>query len=179
MPFVNYRGVAADSGEAADLLLAAAIRETQTAKGAYLRATARRGACFAELPVQTHKVEMVLPLQRTVGEQWRVLNSRLRDQVRKAEKSGLTVATGGAGGFLDGFYDVLSRNIRTWFPRTSNYGNICQSHTTPLYGVARIHSGRRLVIWHGGTRIEVPSALRAHNALCPMSCSTGKCSSSR
>ena len=57
---------------------------------------------FEGSPVQTHKVEMVLPLQSTTGEQWRRLDRKLRNQVRKAEKSGLTVRHGGPE-LLDSF----------------------------------------------------------------------------
>ena len=117
---------------------------------------------------------MVLPLQPTVDEQWRVLDRKLRNQVRKAEKSGLTVQRGGAE-LLDSFYDVLARNMRdlgspvhskrffadilATFPDRTRL--LCVSlGSTPV--------AASFVIWHG-ERIEVPwaSALRAYNPLCP------------
>jgi FemAB-related protein (PEP-CTERM system-associated) len=173
MPFVNYGGIVADSREAADALLAAAVRDTQAAKGTYLELRHTR-RMFDNLPVQTHKVEMVLPLRPTVDEQWRALDRKLRNQVRKAEKSGLTVRNGGAE-LLDSFYDVLAHNMRdlgspvhskrffadilaTFADRTQL---LCVSlGSTPV--------AASFVIWHGD-QIEVPwaSALRAHNPLCP------------
>jgi len=173
MPFVNYGGIVADTSEAATALLAAAVDETKSAKAAYLELRHTR-RMFESLPVQTHKVEMVLPLQPTVEEQWRVLDRKLRNQVRKAEKSGLTVARGGAE-LLDSFYDVLARNMRDLGSPVHSkrfFADILATFPdrTRLLCVSlgSIPVAASLVIWHGD-RIEVPwaSALRAHNPLCP------------
>jgi FemAB-related protein (PEP-CTERM system-associated) len=173
MPFVNYGGIVADGEAAARTLLAAAIDETKSAGGSYLelRHTKR---CFPELPVSTHKVEMILPLEATIDDQWRVLDRKLRNQVRKAEKSGLTVERGGLE-LLESFYGVLAHNMRdlgspvhskrffaeilATFPQRTRL--LC----VRLDGVPVAAS---FVIWNGED-IEVPwaSALRAYNPLCP------------
>ncbi len=93
MPFVNYGGIVADTSEAADGAAGRGRSRNTSPPRAPISSFGIRGACSRSLPVQTHKVEMVLPLQRTVDEQWRVLDRKLRNQVRKAEKSGLTVRT--------------------------------------------------------------------------------------
>jgi FemAB-related protein (PEP-CTERM system-associated) len=173
MPFVNYGGIVADNRAAADALMAAAVRETQTAGGAYLELRHVR-RMFEGTPVQTHKVEMVLPLQSTVDEQWRQLDRKLRNQVRKAEKSGLTVRHAGSE-LLDRFYDVLARNMR-------DLGSPVHSKRFFADILATFPDRTRLlcvslgsepvacsfVIWHD-SQIEVPwaSAVRAYNPLCP------------
>ena len=44
----------------------------------------------------TTKVHMQLPLPASDAELWKQLDSKVRNQVRKGQKSGLTVAWGGA-----------------------------------------------------------------------------------
>ena len=61
---------------------------------------------------------MVLGLEVTVEEQWRVLDRKVRNQVRKAEKEGLQVESGGAE-LLDAFYSVLAHNMRDLGRRSS------------------------------------------------------------
>jgi FemAB-related protein (PEP-CTERM system-associated) len=173
MPFVNAGGIVADSSEAARALLAAAIDTTKSARGSYLEL---RHTCrlFPDLPVLTHKVEMILPLQATIDDQWRLLDRKLRNQVRKAEKSGLTVVRGGLE-LLDSFHEVLARNMRDLgspFHAKRFFAEILQAfpERTRLLCVrlGAVPVAASLVIWHGAD-IEVPwaSSLRAYNSLCP------------
>jgi FemAB-related protein (PEP-CTERM system-associated) len=173
MPFVNYGGILADTNEVATALLRAAVHETQTARGAYLELRHTR-RLFEDLPVQTHKVEMVLPLQETIDQQWRALDRKLRNQIRKAEKSGLTVQRGGAE-LLDAFHGVLAHRMRdlgspvhskrffadilATFPDRTRL--VCVSHGSTVVAAS-------FMIWHGPD-IEVPwaAALRAYNPMCP------------
>ena len=173
MPFVNYGGIVADTVEAADALLAAGVRAAEVAGASYLELRHTR-RIFPQLSVQTHKVEMVLPLQATVDDQWKALDRKLRNQVRKAEKSGLTVRVGGAE-LLGAFYDVLAQNMRDLgspvhgrsffeqvlaaFPDRARIFCI-STGSTPI--------AASFVIWHRDG-IEVPwaSAVRAYNPLCP------------
>jgi len=65
---------------------------------------------FADVPAKCHKVAMLRPLS---GERamWEGLDRKVRNQVRKAEKSGLTAHIGGEE-LLDEFYEVFSENMR-------------------------------------------------------------------
>ena len=173
MPFVNYGGIVANSPDAEDALLAAAIHETRAARGAYLELRHTR-RMFERSPVQTHKVEMVLALQPTVDEQWRVLDRKLRNQVRKAEKSGLTVRRGGSE-LLDSFHGVLAHNMRDLGSPVHSkrfFADILATFPdrTQLLCVSLGSKpvAASLVIWHG-EHIEVPwaSALRDYNPMCP------------
>ena len=172
MPFVNYGGIVADTDDARGVLLAAAIHDARAAGAAYLELRhARR--LFEHLPARTHKVAMILDLQPSVDEQWRVLDRKLRNQVRKAEKEGLQVRSGGLE-LLGEFYDVLAHNMRdlgspvhsrrlfadvlTTFPERTRI--FCVSRdSTPMAAA--------LVLWRGD-RLEVPwaSSIRRFNPLC-------------
>ena len=173
MPFLNYGGIVADSAEAESVLLEAGIDAAKSVGAQYLelRHTAQR---FQHLPVLTHKVAMVLPLEQSVDDQWKVLDRKLRNQVRKAEKSGLTVRIGGVD-LVDAFHDVMVHNMRdlgspvhgrrffadvlTTFPDSSRVLSVWLGDQ-PI--------AASLILWHGDT-VEVPwaSAIRAHNPLCP------------
>jgi FemAB-related protein (PEP-CTERM system-associated) len=110
LPFVNYGGVVADDDEGAQALRLAG-REMIRERGASyleLRHTAVR---FPDLPARNHKMAMHRALPPTEEACWDGLDRKIRNQVRKAEKSGLQAETGGAE-LLDEFYGVFARNMR-------------------------------------------------------------------
>jgi FemAB-related protein (PEP-CTERM system-associated) len=172
VPFVNYGGILADNSEAERALLERAIEETQKRDGSHLELRHTRQQ-FPHLAAKRHKVAMELPLAVTVDAQWNAIDRKLRNQVRKAEKSNLRTADGGAE-LLPEFYAVFAHNMR-------DLG-------TPVYGVrffrevlhafpehTRVFVVRNgeepvaaaLVHWYRDT-IQVPwaSSLRAFNPLC-------------
>jgi FemAB-related protein (PEP-CTERM system-associated) len=110
LPFVNYGGVVADDDGAARSLLnrARAIALDLGATHVELRHRSRR---FDDLPFKQHKVAMTLALPSSNDEAWARLDRKVRNQIRKAEKSGLTVVSGGAD-FVAPFYRVFARNMR-------------------------------------------------------------------
>ena len=60
--------------------------------------------------VQTGKVRMLLPLPTSSAELWEGFKSKLRSQVRKAEKNGLSFSWGSEKD-IDDFYRVFSKNM--------------------------------------------------------------------
>ena len=172
MPFLNYGGILADTPEAEHALLAAGIAAARAARGSHLELRHTR-RMFDALPVQMHKVSMLLPLAPSVEAQWTALDRKLRNQIRKAEKSNLLVRCGGAE-LLDPFYDVLAENMR-------DLGSPVQSQRfyeeilRALPGRSRILSvwlenrpvAASFVLSHRD-RMEVPwaSSLRRFNPLC-------------
>ncbi|MEO8256562.1 MAG: FemAB family XrtA/PEP-CTERM system-associated protein [Acidobacteriota bacterium] len=110
LPFVNYGGVCAwDAGIGRRLVAEAAqIAGQRRLSHVELRHTARQ---LPDLPARQHKVSMLLPLERDAGRAWDGLDRKVRNQVRKAEKSGLTARSGGRE-LLDRFYPVFARNMR-------------------------------------------------------------------
>jgi FemAB-related protein (PEP-CTERM system-associated) len=173
LPYVNYGGVLAEDAAAEAALLECAARTVASERLQYLvlRHRARR---FPDLPARDHKVTMLLPLLGSTEKMWDALDRKVRNQVRKAEKSALEVHTGGAE-LLDGFYRVFARNMR-------DLGTPVYSRTLFAEMLAafpedvKIHvvtkQGETIagaISYSYGSTIEVPSAssLREHRALCP------------
>ena len=61
---------------------------------------------------KSKKYRMVMSLPDTSDELWKSFKSKLRSQVRKSEKNGLTHTNGQGNEYIDGFYKVFSRNMR-------------------------------------------------------------------
>ena len=173
MPFVNYGGIVADTAAATGALFAAAVADARSRRAAYLELR-HANRLLPDAPVRDHKVAMVLPLASSADAQWSALDRKIRNQVRKAEKSNLIVREGGVE-LLEAFYTVLCRNMRdlgspvharrffeqvlTTFPDRTRIVSVWLG-STPV--------AASLVLWHR-QRMEVPwaSAIRDYNALCP------------
>lgn len=170
LPFLNYGGVLADTAEAADALSAAAREQAQARRCSHveLRHVAPQ---FPSLPCKRHKVSMRLALHDTL---WDGFDRKLRNQIRKAEKSGLTVERGGEA-LVGDFYAVFARNMRDLgtpvysrrlfeevigaFPQRS------QIHIVRLSG-APVAAG---FTYRTETMVQLPwaSSIREFNTLCP------------
>jgi FemAB-related protein (PEP-CTERM system-associated) len=170
LPFLNYGGIVADSPEAANALLdaAAAVARDRRCRYVELRHVARR---FPKLPCKQHKVAMELRLAPGL---WERLDRKVRNQVRKAQKSELTVETGGVA-LLPEFYGVFARNMRDL--GTPVYASRFFAHVLHTFsGRARLHvvrlAGKPMaagLTYRTGPRLEIPwaSSIRDYNALCP------------
>lgn len=110
LPFVTYGGVLASSDEAARALLDRAAELASTARLSHieLRHVEPR---FPDLHARHHKVTMMLPLAPTVDRTWTGLDRKVRNLIRKAQRSDLLVQMGGRE-LVGHFYDVFSRNMR-------------------------------------------------------------------
>jgi FemAB-related protein (PEP-CTERM system-associated) len=110
LPFVNYGGVLADDDGAARALVEEAGREARRrgARSVELRHTRR---VFPDLPARQHKVAMTLALPASAEAAWNDFDHKLRNQIRKAEKSGFETAVGGRE-LAGEFYGVFARNMR-------------------------------------------------------------------
>lgn len=172
MPFLNYGGVVADSSESARALLDAAVAITQELGGRHLELRHTR-RLFDALQPRHHKVAMRLALQPTADAQWNALDRKVRNQVRKADKSGLVVERGGDELLAD-FYDVFARNMRdlgTPVYARRFFDEVVRVFPARTRVLCVRHEGRpvaaSIVFQHRGT-MEVPwaSALREANPLC-------------
>jgi FemAB-related protein (PEP-CTERM system-associated) len=173
LPFVNYGGVLARDEQAARALLDHATQLARRRGWSHVELR-HRAPVFSELPAKRHKVAMELTLPATKETAWGALDRKVRNQIRKAQKSGLVADIGGSE-LLDTFYDIFARNMR-------DLG-------TPVYpagffsGPLRQFPDRiRIVVVRKGNQpvaaaftsrfrntIEVPSAssLREFRPLCP------------
>jgi serine/alanine adding enzyme len=110
LPYFNYAGILADDQDAEQALLDAARSVAIDEAAAHLEL--RHGASHGlGLIPKRHKVTMLLGLQSDVESQWRAFDPKLRNQIRKAEKSGVDIQIGGKE-LLGSFYQIFARNMR-------------------------------------------------------------------
>ena len=173
LPFFNYGGILSNSAE-----IAASLREKSQNILADIQGEYVELRHLAMLPdfvdTKQHKVSMVLELEKDEDSHWKILDPKVRNQIRKAEKSGLQVVTGHSE-LLDGFYEVFCRNMRDL--GTPVYGkdffrNILESFpdTTRIISVMinekTVAAG--ILTWFRDT-LEVPwaSSIREYREMCP------------
>lgn len=173
LPYVNYGGILAADERAADALLKRALELTTRRKLSHVLLRHRRRH-FPALAARTHKVTMLLPLAPDEDAMWKALDRKVRNQIRKAEKSSVRIVAGGLD-LLPDFYRVFSENMRDL--GTPVYSmRLFAEILRALPDAARIYLARveertiagALTIDHGPT-VEVPSAssLRDFRSLCP------------
>jgi len=172
LPFVNYGGVLAVEREAARALLETAHRLAAERGLAHVELR-HRDPQFPGSPSKSHKVAMKLALAGDPDAMWSALDRKVRNQVRKAEKSDLSCAIGGEE-LVDEFYPVFATNMR-------DLG-------TPVYAkkfftevVSIFHERTTVFVVRKGTQaigagiairhresVEMPwaSSLKAYRALC-------------
>jgi FemAB-related protein (PEP-CTERM system-associated) len=110
MPFLNYGGICADSEEAERLLLEEAIEISRRASAEYLELRQlKRVDCH--LASSEEKVTMTVNLESDPDLLWGRFNPKLRQIIRKAEKSGLQLSVGREEN-LRAFYEVFSSNMK-------------------------------------------------------------------
>jgi FemAB-related protein (PEP-CTERM system-associated) len=110
LPFFNFGGVLAADPAVMTALINRAGELLREDRAEFLELR-HIGAVAPDLPAKTHKVTMRLDLSAGAEALWKGFKAKVRNQVRKAEKSGLTVKVGGRE-LLDDFYAVFARNMR-------------------------------------------------------------------
>ena len=173
VPYLNYGGLLASDATAAAALVDRATTLAREFGASHVEFRHQRrqlpGAACRE-----HKVRMVLDLPASSDDLWSGLDRKVRNQVRKAQKEGLTAVSGGAE-HLASFYKVFSRNMRDLgtpvYPidlfaevlRTFDAGariHLVHHRGEPVAAALTIRSGPTEVVpW--------ASALREHRSLCP------------
>ena len=110
IPFFNYGGALSTDPHVARRLMARARELARELEAAYLelRDVQVRGDDWL---VRDDKVSMILSLPATLELLAKQLGSKLRSQVKRAERESVTVRSGGVE-LLDGFYEVFCRNMR-------------------------------------------------------------------
>ena len=173
MPFLDSGGPCGSSPALGRILIEHLIAEARGigARAIELRCSERIdiGARPAE-----HKVNMTLSIPDDPDRLWHRLDKDVRYQIRKAERSGLTVNAGGAEQ-LESFYDVLSvrmRELGSPVHARRFLAAVLEQFGTRAH-VLLVHKGRTVI---GGLmtiafkdRLTVPwaSCLKEHFSLCP------------
>lgn len=174
LPYLNAGGVIADDAESGRCLVDAAV---VLADEFDVRHLELRHEEPIEHPALTHqltsKVHMRLALPATADELFQRLNGKVRNQVRKGQKSELTVSWGGEEMLAD-FYDVFARNMRDL--GTPVYGQELFRSVLREFGTGAelcvVRAGDKAIaaglLLHGAGITEVPSAssLREFNSTC-------------
>jgi FemAB-related protein (PEP-CTERM system-associated) len=173
LPYANYAGLVTSDADAARAL-AAEARRIATVFGAShveLRNVARH---LPHEPCRTHKVGARLSLPASAEALWSSLDRKVRNQVRKAQKEGLSVEHGGEE-LVEAFYPVFARNMRDLgtpvFPKAL-FGSVFHRFGA-LGRVIVVRSGATPVAaavsltWRGTALVPWASSLRSHRHLSP------------
>ena len=176
LPYLDSAGILASDGAAESALLEAAqrIARERGARALEIRNAEPLRSLDEALPPQ-NRVNLVLGLETTVEAQWQGLRAKVRNQTRKAEREGLSIAEGSNADLLDAFYSIFCINMRDlgspvharrFFAEiASAFGErlriiVVQSEGRPIGGLMALRRGRT---------VHVPwaSTLRSERARCP------------
>lgn len=112
LPYLNRAGVIAESPEIMANLIEEAIRQADRLDVRYLELRHGEPIEHANLPARRdEKVRMVLELPPNEEALWKGMDAKVRNLVRKGDKSELKLRWGGLD-VLDAFYDVFAINMR-------------------------------------------------------------------
>ena len=173
MPFLDGGGPCSSSAPLAQVLVEHLIGEARRlgARVVELRCTER--LALASPPME-HKVNLTLPLPAGSDHLWRQLDGSVRNQIRKAERSGLSVEFGGAEE-LPAFYEIFAVRMRDLGSPVHALGFL-RAIVDSFGGRARIALVRKGSTPVGGLialafkdRLAVPwaSCLNEYRSLCP------------
>lgn len=172
LPFLDYGGIAARDPEAEARLREALLAEASTRK-ANLEIR-----CFGPLAgfdqVSNVKVAMTLPLGGEGADAyWKSLDAKVRNQVRKAEKSSVTVKWGREE-YLDDFYRVFCVNMRDLGSPTHSkafFKSVLRHFPGAEVGAAyregRCIGGLFRILWRKTLAIPWASTLKEERVHCP------------
>jgi len=172
LPYLNTGGVLADNEEIAIALIDRAVELADRLKVRHLELRHEKPVAHPALTqTLTTKVHMRLALPSASDRLWTDFNPKVRNQIRKGEKAGLTVHWGSRE-LLGEFYTVFARNMRDL--GTPVFGRkLFDSILLGFAGDAELCVVRSAsqpvaaaLLVHGPGTTEVPSAssLRSHNA---------------
>jgi FemAB-related protein (PEP-CTERM system-associated) len=110
MPFLDSGGPCSPSAPLARILVEHLIAEARRIGAGLVELR-----CSQRLDIETrpaeNKVNMTLALPSAADGLWTLLNKEVRNQIRKAERSSLSIEAGGAENFM-AFYDVFVARMR-------------------------------------------------------------------
>jgi serine/alanine adding enzyme len=110
MPFLDSGGPCGNSQAVNDALVSQLIDQARRAGADVIDLRCTHRLNLDEQPLE-HKVNMILSLLPDADALWRRLDSSVRNQVRKAGRSGLTVEDAGVER-LDEFYAIFAQRMR-------------------------------------------------------------------
>ncbi len=113
LPYLNVGGVQTDSPAAAVALIDSACNLADELKVKFLELRSEKEFSHPKLTfTRTEKMHLRLALPETEEELWKSIGCKARNQVRKGEKSNLTVQWGDSDSLISDFYEIFSVNMR-------------------------------------------------------------------
>lgn len=172
LPWFDCCGVLSDDDESRTALVEQAVTLAKQ-RGAECVQLRHRDSWELSPHVRTDKVLMQLDLPADPEVLWKGFSPKVRNQVRKGEKAGLSVESGGAE-LLDEFFAVYSENMRD-LGSPSHHRRFFAAVLEAFADEATLHItrlenetvGAGLTLANGESQ-EIPwaSSLRRHNRLC-------------
>ena len=174
LPYLNRAGVVAPDADDASALIDEAVRLAEKLNVQYLELRHGRPFRHDRLPQQRgEKSLMVLDLPDDADRLWASFDPKVRNQVRKGEKHGLSIRWGGQE-LIDEFYRIFAINMRDLgtpvyprklFERILRYfGNEAELAVVDYQD--RCVAAAMLVHDRGRTQVPSASSLRQYNATC-------------
>lgn len=171
MPFVNYGGPLGSEG--AIQALATAAAEMSASSGVQLLELRSRSMLPVDLEVSHRKITVLLDLPDSAEALRRHIGSKLRSQVKRAEKEGVSVRFGADQ--VDPFFEVFSRHMRDLgtptLPR-SFFRHLATAFASDVWfgcawlGDTPIAAGAGFH-WRDEFEMTWASSLREHNRISP------------
>ena len=171
--FSTYGGILADGQQARDALFEFSVELAKQYNCESIEFRSIEPLPY-NLDLRTGKMSMYLRLNPDPEVIWKALDAKVRNQVRKAEKSGITVIDGGIE-LLDDFYPIYSIRMHQLgtpaYPRKLMLGILREFPDYARIFVARLDRltvGAGFVVCYNGF-VEIPWAatLVEYNRLCP------------
>jgi FemAB-related protein (PEP-CTERM system-associated) len=172
LPFLDYAGICADTDGLADQLQCRALQLVRQCGADLLEMRQCRRAVGEG--VRLDKVGMRLDIACGGAELWRSLSPKVRNQVRKAQKSGLEATVGGPE-HLDEFYSVFATNMRDlgspvhsrkfFDAMVSMFGQNVK--VTLVRHGNKVLAGLICLLFKETASIPWASSLKQYNSLCP------------
>jgi serine/alanine adding enzyme len=116
LPYLTYGGILANTKEIGELLIMNAMRKAHELKVDLIeiRTTEKFSANLVKddnIQINDSKMSMRLELSATSDDLFKVLNSKLRSQIKRPQKAGMVFKIGKYE-LIDDFYKVFSANMR-------------------------------------------------------------------
>jgi len=173
LPYLNRAGLLANDRATESALIDAAVALARVYDVQYLELRHDRPIPHGGFSQQrSDKVRMVLPLPTDGEALWSSIGSKVRNQIRKGEKSELSIRWGGTE-LLEDFYHVFSINMRdlgtpvygrrlfrsilAHFPEQAELA-VVDYQSQPVACALLLHAPGK-----GGTQVPSASSLRAFN----------------
>jgi FemAB-related protein (PEP-CTERM system-associated) len=173
LPFLDDGGICAEDPGARGELLRGVLGVLRELRVARLDLRHRRPSGL-DLPGHGTKVTLALALPDDPERLWRGFDAKLRNQIRKAQTSGLTAGWSGVEG-LDAFYRVFATNMRDLgspvhgrrFFRAILEEFPDSARLVLVRKGSQVVAGGLCLSFKDGLQMPWASSLREHRAVCP------------